>query len=111
MADSNKENPPKKVVVGGMTFNINYPESVPGTHDVDFGNVDMTNLEINIYKSAPAMQRETLMHEVLHILCKLTNIERLVTSEKHEEQIVSGLSNMMWQMIRDNPSVIEYWRS
>lgn len=97
---------PKNVQIGGMNFSIVHAED----NGLEFGSVDMTKLEITIHESAPQMESETLMHEVLHILCKLTNIERLL-NDKQEEQVVSGLSNMMWQMIRDNPTLIEYWRS
>lgn len=49
------------------------------------------------------VKRETVMHELLHVLLEHTNID----SEMHED-IIRALSPLLLALLRSNPQLLEY---
>lgn len=55
---------------------------------------------------SPQVMRETILHELLHVLLEHTNVD----SDLHEE-IIRALSPLLLSMIRTNPELIAYLAS
>lgn len=75
--------------------------------DAELGSWDLRNATIKYDASAaPQVVRETILHELLHMLLEHTNVD----SEVHEE-IIRALSPLLLAVIRSNPRLLEYLAS
>lgn len=64
----------------------------------DFGDSDVERLTIRVRSDVPlSVQRETLLHEVMHHCWSQTPLAVMFTSEQ-EEQVIRGLAPMLFAM-------------
>ena len=97
---------PKNVKVGGMEYKIIFPyqytercdemgQACHGIGVIRVANRDSSGEEIHNDRS-----KEVLLHEIMHI------IDWVYNSQKMEEDTVDRMSHGLFQVIRDNPDVI-----
>jgi hypothetical protein len=68
-------------------------------------NCDRFNLVIRIREDIPhQIQAECIIHEVLHAAWEMADIP----NKSDDEKAVTGLANVMSQVIRDNPDLVAY---
>jgi len=53
-------------------------------------------------------QRETFLHENLHAMCAVAQLDGLSAMEGFDEHWVSSLSPVMLSWMRDNPAVMKF---
>jgi hypothetical protein len=86
----------KRIKIGPHTFKIEYGKGL-GVDD-NFGKADMESLTIFIRDDVPeSLQRETLVHECLHLIRELSGIER--TDPIQEEKEVQIMGMMLMEVI------------
>lgn len=72
------------------------------------GHTDLDNLTVTLSEKLPASQaRETLMHELLHVVCDVTGLHTEWGNRK-EERIVRRLSPMLLELLQRNPDLVKY---
>jgi hypothetical protein len=78
------------------------------TQTLLLGHTDLDNLTVIIGEKMPAgLARETLMHELLHVVCEVTGLHEKWGKSK-EERIVRRLSPMLLELLQRNPDLVKY---
>ena len=93
---------PKKVKIFNCIYTIKQlPQGL--AEDLD-GNVITETLSIYINANRPpAIQRETLLHEVIHVL-----VETLQLDKALEEEICTRIAMGLMTVMMDNPKLKKY---
>lgn len=82
-----------------------------GALDEDCGNYDAGRAEIHISNQlAPDVERITLIHELTHDVLFRTGVENGMEKDDRE-RICDGIAVGFYELIRSNPSLIEYLTS
>jgi len=96
---------PAKVKVGYHDYKIEtwHPSEASGARR--YGETNGISRTIRIDTSfSPRQTAETLLHEILHCICDIWNIE----DEDKEERVVSAMSAGLATVWRDNPDVLSF---
>lgn len=94
-------NIPKKVKVGGKTYQVEI------TNKLDMGNwhysgeIDYMNLVIRICPNAKGKMEVDFLHELAHAMFDFMGYS------KHEEKKIDELANVLHMIIKDNPKIFE----
>jgi len=98
---------PASLRIGPFTYQV---ESLPKPAAIEegvYGDCDLDNNHIRIAAGMSAPRRaETLLHESFHAMFNASSLKGTRAIERHEEAIVSALSNTMAQFMRDNPAAV-----
>ena len=101
---------PTKVRAGFYTWKINWTSEKA---DETFGKTDMNRKTITIYKQDnEEIDRETLMHELLHVALEdkvdsvFDNVEK--RNDEKEENLIRLLSPVLIQILNDNKKLTKY---
>ena len=79
-----------------------------GKHAFHYGEVELSKCLIKLNKKmCQSMMAETLLHEVFHAMIDEIPLRAQIPT-KVEEQVVQGLSQMLLQILRDNPTLVSY---
>lgn len=90
------------MLCGPLTWRIAWEAPDDGA----FGDTDTYDLLIRVRPGMPAdLERETLMHEVLHACYRTAGIDSTIA---REEQIVSGVSPFLLDALRRSPDLAAY---
>lgn len=82
---------PESINILGIDYKISLVDVVDKTQ-LCFGQIDYFACEIRIDKNLPvAMQRQTLLHEVIHGICNLLGLVNINDDEGAVQGIASGL--------------------
>ena len=96
---------PSVVRVGFREYLVQQWKPLSATSARRLGECDHLELVIRIREDlAPALQAETLLHEVLHCAFWTGGIE----DKDDEERTVSVLSTQLAQIWRDNPKLVAF---
>lgn len=97
---------PNKIKVGYLTFKIKYMSKKDATIDKIYGDCDISNRIIRVCKGYGVDHtRSTLLHEIMHAIYFVNHIE----DKDKEEKVVSKLSVGFYQVIQDNPKLMNYF--
>lgn len=99
---------PKKIKIGYLTHKVVYGH-IKSSKKEDY-RLGETHSYKGIIKIAPAnktVEKETLLHEILHAALAVSGQTQFLTA-KEEERIVSSLSPYIFQILRDNPILVSY---
>lgn len=93
--------------------NLHVPcEDPEGQHVHEaYGIYDERPQRISLDKGLPfERQRETLLHESLHAMFSITNLDTILSREAEglDEHIVSVLSPVLLAFLRENPRTVAY---
>lgn len=92
---------PKVIKAVGRSYQVHVEESKDFTGELN-GEVNVDKQVIRIASGQGFEgERETLLHEVIHI------VEKLFAVDLEEEQ-VKVLSNALFNVLRDNPKFVSY---
>jgi hypothetical protein len=95
-----------KVKIGVSDYDVQLVESV-SKDELLLGQIDYQNLSIRVDKDYPILtQKITLLHEIVHGLFHELSEDELRGNEK----LVDQLARLLYQVIRDNPKLIELVR-
>lgn len=97
--------PPAKIRVGHADYRVETVKELDGGETM--GQFLRDQGIINMVLTSPVADANTLLHEVLHAAFGESGLDHGVLS-KHEERIVSALTNQLLQIIRDNPKLVSY---
>lgn len=93
---------PKEVKVGIHVFRLKSAEAESRLGPGNWGLIDFKEGTISIVAGIPATrQAEVILHEVLHALL-------FGQSVKHEEALVTTLSEGLLSFLRDNPELLKH---
>ena len=97
--------PPTSVRVGPLDFEV---VVVNGDELEDhFGDMHPDSLRIRLMEGiAPGLERETLMHELMHAAYYASGLREYET--EHEEREVTALALALLAMLRNNPELVAY---
>ena len=96
-----------KVKVGHVRVSIKWEEGLSRLCQVTgVSGTDLQDVRIDD-DLGPDVERETVLHELLHHAFTQTVLEKMFTDEQ-EEQIIWGLSPLILQMWRENPKLRDY---
>jgi hypothetical protein len=91
-----------KLQVGTFLYQVNFVSNFEGSTG-DLGQCDPNKLIISIDQDLPPeVKRTTFFHEVLHACCDYVGIK----GEMNEEEYVTRLTNVLYQTLKENPSII-----
>lgn len=95
---------PRQVVIGHRTWKIKTigPRQRPRINGLC--EYEKSTLWVRLKGQSPQQQANTLLHEIGHAIWHEGNIE----SDDIEEHVVTVTANLMCQVIRDNPDVIDW---
>ncbi len=103
---------PRKVIVAPHIMSIQYDDDnrlkeiddLNGLCDFDTGRIWIQR------KQTPIMERDTVLHEVLHALLDQTGAKRRFkeVGTDFEEEMVVELTPRILQVLRDNPRLVAY---
>lgn len=98
---------PKSVLIAGMRFSIEWRKK---SWTVDKEEVDGTcwpaDHELAVNKALAGDRRAmVLLHEIMHAACDAAELQ---LPEKVEEEVVKHLSRVLFQILRDNPTLVTY---
>ncbi|MCD5384918.1 MAG: hypothetical protein LRZ94_01210 [Candidatus Pacebacteria bacterium] len=93
---------PKKIKIGGVDYNVITKEKVQDRGVALMGKTSYSTHEISIDGTMPiAVQRLTLMHEVMHGVLHHIAEQKLC----EDERFVNALANTWHQVLVDNPGI------
>lgn len=104
---------PETIDAGPYTFEVSTDESdflrMCRQMRADlYGATDFPNLRIIISADvAPAKQRNTILHELLHVVIDTTNADENLDGEA-EEALVQRLSPLLLDTLRRNPQLVTF---
>ena len=103
--------PPAKLDVGPHTFTVTVDRDTGRqlrSYDT-LGDTVISSLRIRIDDDLePSVQRETMLHEALHALWWLTALPSNDLCDHDEEAVVKGLAAPLLDLLRRNPSLVEF---
>lgn len=89
---------PKQVKVGGHRIEIVLIDDL-NLEDGDVGQFLPNSNRIEIQSGLPESQKEeTFLHELIHVI-------KTMTGDKEDEEITIRFSQMLYQVIKDNPKM------
>ncbi|QDB71009.1 hypothetical protein bb8_p34 [Bordetella phage vB_BbrP_BB8] len=92
---------PKKVRILGREYDIKYTPDI-----VELGLCYTDKCQIKIRDDQhPVEEADTVLHEVMHGLCALMNLN---LSDEVEEHVVRKLATGLTQVFMDNPHLVTY---
>lgn len=101
--------PPKSVDVGPYPHRVSH-KTKPIAKEVErtgkdlYGFYDEQTLTIHVHpETAPSLQRETLLHELLHAVIAVSGVK-----VKNEERVIRALSPVLLDTLRRNPELADY---
>jgi hypothetical protein len=95
---------PKKLKIGGFDWTVEEVEGLSSDENV-FGKTNQRKLLIEIEKTATESKKEhTLLHEIMHACWWYSGLYD--RSEPSEEEIISTMSFMLFQVLHDNKLTI-----
>lgn len=98
--------PPKKISIGPYLYSL---QAMPGMADTD-GTVGVTYVSKTLIRydseQSPAMQRATVLHEVLHAVAHTVGIDDEV--ELTQEAVIGRIDGILLGVLRDNPDLVAY---
>lgn len=99
---------PERIKILGLEWMVTRSKAV-GHASSSYGVTTFPNQIINLEPDlTPLHLEQTLIHETLHAIFWSMGLAKLPSmDEKIEEQIVSGLANGIYAVIRDNPSLFK----
>lgn len=99
---------PYTVKVGHRSFNIEYDNMHLDNVEAD-GLTTRTGRIILRDNAVIDMQREIVLHEILHAIFFATGVELTQVEQEHvEERAVATLAGGLVQVLRDNPDLVAY---
>jgi hypothetical protein len=95
--------PPSTIKVGPFTYRVEVDDAkVP---DSMYGVCDKSEQRISLHKDQSKQRlRLSLLHEVLHALCDLANLD----DDPVEERIVTQLSPVLLAVLLENPKLTRF---
>lgn len=102
---------PTTVKVGPYDWTI-VPDHEMAQVDEVWGTTLIPSHQIRLDPQAPpARLRATLLHEVLHVVMNVSGLSFRFNDKEdrvNEESVVREVSTLLYQVIRDNPDLVEY---
>lgn len=99
---------PASVLIAGMRYRIEWRKKswkLSNDMRVD-GTCWPADHELAVNKALAGDRRAmVLLHEIMHAACDAAELQ---LPDKVEEEIVSHLSRVLFQILRDNPRVVRY---
>lgn len=101
--------PPRFIHVGPYEYSVDQGTVAVAALDAgDDGSCDFHDVRITVNPARPEqVQRDTLLHEVLHAIGALTGL-RAELGDEAEERVVSRLGSALLDTLRRNPELVEY---
>ncbi len=97
---------PPTLKIGGLTWTISFNKDIAREGNC-FGSTHIFSQKINIDPDTPLEhQEEIFIHEIIHALIWTTGLHTVIDVDKKlEEQIVSHLSPLLYQVLKDNDMI------
>lgn len=94
---------PSSITVGAYTYEVGVRETA------DEGSVVNESQIITVAPNrGPDATADSLLHECLHALFYISGTRAAGIGTKTEEQLVTALSPLLLQLLRDNPKLVDF---
>ncbi len=89
---------PEKIIVAGIEYEVEEVEMVIVNDNINYaGSCSEANSEIKLLKSLSKTKKEqTLVHEILHACFYEAGFD------EHDEDVINRVSNVLYQVLKDN---------
>jgi hypothetical protein len=97
---------PKSILICGQRFTVEIlpAKDMPGLDDA-FGASRLIRQSIQLRADqGPDQQRDTLLHETIHMVAQLVDVE----GKKFDERTVNVLATQLLDTLRRNPDLVAY---
>lgn len=100
---------PKNIKVGPYTYDISFGKKKTELSDNSelIGETNFQNLLIWIKRGKNVIERETLLHEIIHSIFAVSGVSNKFSYDE-EELIVSSISPYLFMVLLDNPNTLEF---
>lgn len=105
--------PPETVDVGVFEYEIKWDDKLGGFNAAGATNPEMCVILIDPTNNTQ-VQKETLVHEMLHAAWKQTSLMTRIPDDDREskgERIIEDLSPLIYAFIRDNREAVRWLQS
>lgn len=93
----------KKIKVGGIDYELIAKENLEDKNESVWGFVEYESSKIYVRSNIARQKKlQTVIHESLHAMLHESGLDNYANDEK----IVTPLSNMLHQFLKDNPSLL-----
>lgn len=93
----------KKIKVGGIDYELIAKENLEDKNESVWGFVEYESSKIYVRSNISRQKKlQTVIHESLHAMFHESGLDNYANDEK----IVTPLSNMLHQFLKDNPSLL-----
>ena len=96
---------PQRVLIGGLRYRVVLEQEMFSDEGVEIlGQHDYGRLQLKLSLAAdPEVRPFVLLHEVLHACVTVSG------GDSHQEEaLVTGLSHVLLQVLRENPDLVRY---
>lgn len=103
--------PPTTVKVGPLVYDVKFNSDYVRKLGINGANgeSDLENLVITIGEHLnPQVQKQIMVHEILHCCFQAANTSFQVTKHSSEETIVSCLESPLLEVLKDNPQLLKW---
>lgn len=70
---------------------------------------DRLHIRVDSQNLAPTVEREVLVHELLHAIIASTPVRGVCTlNDEDEERFISALAPALLELLRENPDIVTY---
>jgi|SRR6185436_738267 hypothetical protein len=108
---------PKKVKVGHARYTVRYEENLATIAGANGTCGEDTQTILIDPLMGPDMERDTVLHEVLHAVFHLSDARAALPKDDNgdakeaEEKVIRPLASSLLSLLRDNPKLVDYLRS
>ena len=90
---------PKKLKIGGMVYTVEITDNLNSGSNNSSAEISYRDLIIRVCPMARARMESSFLHEVIHGMADAMGFV------EHDEKLVDALSQMLYQVIQDNPEM------
>ena len=98
----------KKIKIGGIHYDLAQQDNLEDKNESVWGFVEYENSIIHIRGNMSKQKKaQTVIHESLHAMLHEAGLDDVANDEK----LVTPLGNMIYQFIKENPELMNEFRS
>lgn len=95
-------NIPDKVIIGGLAYRVERVHQTSLELQAE-GSINPREQLITLCDTGTEYARITFLHECVHGMLEALGIPL----QQHEERLVDGLAHQLYQLLRDNPGLVQ----
>jgi len=109
-------NLPSTIKIGGHNYTVLFPYhfkervDLSAQHDGDMLELRITELDSCGNLKPDSIIAATVLHELIHGIDRCSGLGELNNGSKESERIVECLANGLYQVLKDNPALLDMFK-